>query len=80
MLPDSEPEARAFQREASDAARRAQGEIRSIMREYLPLEGNNLDDALLPGASPRIKSASAARASAGARAKPAGAPPPAEEC
>jgi ribosomal protein L12E/L44/L45/RPP1/RPP2 len=47
------------------------------MREYLPLEGNNLDDALLPGASPRIKSASA---SAGARAKPAGAPPPAEEC
>ena len=36
-------------------------------------EGNNLDDALLPGSSPRIKSSAAL-------AKPPGAPPPAEQC
>ena len=36
-------------------------------------EGNNLDDALLPGSSPRIKSSAAL-------AKPPSAPPPAEQC
>ena len=36
-------------------------------------EGNNLDDALLPGSSPRIKSSAAL-------AKPLSAPPPAEQC
>ena len=36
MLPDSEPEARAFQREASDAARRAQGENTEVNVKRLP--------------------------------------------
>ncbi|CAL8466083.1 g5619 [Coccomyxa elongata] len=32
-----------------------QNEIRDIMRQYMPLEGNNIDESLLPNASPRIK-------------------------
>ncbi|KAK9840728.1 hypothetical protein WJX81_000565 [Elliptochloris bilobata] len=50
-----------------------QSEIRSIMSQYMPLEGNNLDDALLPGSSPRIKSSAAL-------AKQPSAPPATEEC
>jgi hypothetical protein len=43
-----------------------------IRRQYMPLEGNNIDEALLPDGSPRIKSGVRPKDGGGASGGPSG--------